>query len=81
MGHFQFWVIINENENYRTKKFNNENKSSMDRLSSRIEMTKNRTSELEDRSIKFTQLEQREKEKNRVSGTCEMITKTLKLIQ
>lgn len=53
----------------------------MDRLSSRTEMTKDRISELEDRSIKFTQLEQqREKKKKRVSGSCEMITKALKFI-
>lgn len=37
----------------------------MNRLSSRTEMTKNRIGELEDRSIKFTQLEQqREKKRN-----------------
>lgn len=49
-------------------------------LSSKLEMTENRSNELEDQSIEFTQLGQQRENIKRASGICRTITKDLKFI-
>lgn len=68
------------NGNYRTEKYNNRNKNSLDELNNRMEMTEDRIKELQNRWIEFTQSEkQREnilkKKMHGSSRNCRTVTK------
>lgn len=65
----------------KTEKYNNQHKSSVDSLNSRLWETEERTGKLENRTIEITNSEQwrenRLKRKRTGSGTCVIITKDL----
>ena len=57
----------NPDGNFRNEEYNNPNENPMDKLHSRVAMTKERMSDLENRMMEITQYEQQEK--NRLKKT------------